>query len=279
MSTAVLDLVALPTVRKLSGRVLAVLGLNPSQFTLQGTNTYIVGTGRSRILLDTGEGAEGYQELLLDTLQNAGVTSISHILCTHRHHDHIGGIEQVRNVVSKLGQNPSTLHIHKRITHCDEPRYLEYFKPIQDGQIYETEGASLKAIYTPGHTDDHVSFTLSEEAAVFTGDCVLGQGSAIFSNLSLLMASLETLKGLMPQKLYPGHGPSIEHGAVAKISEYLEHRRQREAHILHVMGGDLSGKPYWTLDDISKAHIQRVSSLHHACSKSVCQTPSRETLF
>lgn len=50
--------------------------------------------------------------------------------------------------------------------HDPDPDQLD----IKDGQEFAVEGVTLKAVFTPGHTTDHMAFVFKEEDSMFTGD-------------------------------------------------------------------------------------------------------------
>ncbi|OMJ08974.1 Beta-lactamase-like protein 2 [Smittium culicis] len=84
---------------QLSNLIWQVNAHNPGPFTLMGTNTFIVGTGKHRVLIDTGDGMqptyfEELRSVLRDKMDDA---RISTILITHHHADHTGGISQLVN--------------------------------------------------------------------------------------------------------------------------------------------------------------------------------------
>mmetsp|Transcript_11704 Transcript_11704/g.22264 ORF Transcript_11704/g.22264 Transcript_11704/m.22264 type:complete len:339 (-) Transcript_11704:278-1294(-) len=223
--------------QRLSPLVVSVLGMNPGKHTLAGTNTYLIGTGPKRILLDTGEGKKEYTQNLVEALKANNITGIQEILVTHWHHDHVGGISSILSLfpdqtipVSKLTKIPDS--IRKTPVPCtvEDVEYNE----IKDSMVFTTPGATLQAVYTPGHTDDHVSFFLQEENSIFSGDCILGVGTTIFTDLYLYMKSLETLKGFNPERIYPGHGPIIDDGA-KRIETYISHRNKRENQIVEAL--------------------------------------------
>ncbi|KAM3070118.1 hypothetical protein ACMFMG_003848 [Clarireedia jacksonii] len=79
-----------------------------------------------------------------------------------------------------------------------------------------------------------MTLILEEEDAMFTGDNVLGHGTAVFEDLTTYLGSLDRMKGLFRGKAYPGHGAVIEHGP-AKIEEYIKHRKERESQVIQVL--------------------------------------------
>ncbi|ERT02663.1 hypothetical protein HMPREF1624_00964 [Sporothrix schenckii ATCC 58251] len=232
------QLVALSEVERLSPACIRILGGNPGKFTLQGTNTYIVGTGRERLLIDTAEGVPAWADALERTLAQESAT-LSAAVITHWHPDHVGGISQVRKLVPGATIYQSQLE-SGRLGAAPGQEVLD----IVEGQAFYVEGATLRAVHTPGHTTDHMAFVLEEEGSLFAGDNVLGQGTAVFEDLAVYLQSLARMRALYsekrgtaaatPNRLYPGHGPVVEDGP-AKITEYIEHRQQREDQVVRLL--------------------------------------------
>ncbi|KAL7270762.1 hypothetical protein RUND412_006512 [Rhizina undulata] len=214
------SLPAIPAIERLSSTVIRVLGGNPGKFSLQGTNTYLVGTGNERLLIDTAQGFPAWIQSLSAVLADEKA-SISKVLCTHWHHDHVGGIKDV------LGISPPTTKVFK---HKPDAGQID----IEDGQEFSVEGATLKAVFTPGHTVDHMSFILAEENALFTGDNVLGHGTSVFEDLATYTNSLKRMLELKTARGYPGHGKVLE-DSQSKIQAYLTHRQRREDQIVAVL--------------------------------------------
>ena len=175
------ELPDIPQIDVLSPLVTVALGQNPSSFSLQGTNTYLVGRGPRKILIDSGEGRLEYLDTLEDAMRQCGCEAIEQIVITHWHHDHLGGVPSIQE---RFGPN---IPVRKFMPEDQEalsggegaidpysiwPR--EAFDPLHDGEEVRTEGATLRAIFTPGHANDHVALVLEEEGSMFTADNVLG---------------------------------------------------------------------------------------------------------
>lgn len=254
---------SLPDVDVWSERVTVALGQNPSLFTGPGTNTYLVGTGRRRLLLDPGEGKPSYLAVLERALERAGCEAIEAIVLTHGHPDHMGG---VRSVLDRFGELPIWKHPWPEYDH----RYDLPLLVLDDGATVRTEGATLRAVHTPGHAPDHLCFVLEEERALFSGDNVLGVGTTVIplssGDLGDYMASLERMLALAPIRIYPAHGPAIEDGS-GKIREYIAHRKQREAEILAQLGDT----PRSIGEIVAVVYAAYPASLHAAAAQSVGQ--------
>src|SRR5690348_9347389 len=135
----------LPDFARHSVRVATVLGHNPGPFTGPGTNTYIVGTGRRPLLLDAGAGVPVYEKLLPHALKAvSSALELERVVCTHAHADHIGGIPQVQR---RFG----AIEVLKQPWPGKDEIAGAPISAIGDGATVTIEGATLRAIHTPGH--------------------------------------------------------------------------------------------------------------------------------
>ncbi|KAL0568746.1 hypothetical protein V5O48_013234 [Marasmius crinis-equi] len=220
---------ALSSITRLSANVTRVLAQNPGKFTLQGTNTYLIGRQNPYTLIDTGEGKEEYIDMLEKALQenvsaqSAREPDISDIIISHWHGDHVGGLPSVLSMLRRLWENrnpespfkPPRLHklpipAGRQPTHeyFRLPSILESipsglfartssgdaFHELQDGQHLQLSSVPLQILYTPGHTTDSIAIYLPDDRALYTADTVLGQGTAVFEELGPYIASLRKMK-------------------------------------------------------------------------------------
>lgn len=158
-----------------------------------------------------------WAENLTKILKNRNI-DISHVLLTHWHGDHTGGVPDL------IAYNPE---FASRIYKNQPDRgQLE----IEDGQIFQAAGATIRAVFTPGHTVDHMCFVLEEENALFTGDNVLGHGYGVVEDLGTYMNSLSCMGDQNCAVGYPAHGIKIE-DLPLKIKQYIRQKEIRERQI------------------------------------------------
>jgi sulfur dioxygenase len=90
-----------------------------------------------------------------------------HAIDTHTHADHITALGDLRDAT-----HCTTIMGELSQAHCVSQH-------VREDEIVRVDGIELRALYTPGHTDESLSFVLNPSApqAVFTGDVLLIRGS------------------------------------------------------------------------------------------------------
>jgi glyoxylase-like metal-dependent hydrolase (beta-lactamase superfamily II) len=211
-----------------------IVAPNSGPYTGPGTNTWILDAGPVFVVIDPGPDDDAHLRALERRL--AGKT-VGAVLVSHSHPDHLPLAERFA-----------------RPHNASVRRYPE----LEDGDVVRAGNLSVTAVYTPGHSADHLCFLLADDRAIFTGDLVLGQGSSMVTfpegDVAAYLRSLDRLAALEPRVLFPGHWDPVT-DAMGKIAEYKAHRLEREAQILAEVrrgGGtaaDLTRRVYGDLEE------------------------------
>jgi glyoxylase-like metal-dependent hydrolase (beta-lactamase superfamily II) len=229
-------------------RAVRVLAPNPGPFTLEGTNTWVVGA-RPSVVIDPGPDDAGH---ILAVLEEA--EPVAAVLVTHRHPDHAPG---ARRLAEASGAP----------VHAFRPEDGE--RQLAPGGVVEAGDVHLRAIHTPGHTPDHLCFFVEGERLLFTGDTVLGRGTSVIDppegDMASYLRSLQVLRDLEPATIYPGHGPVV-FTPRGKLEYYLRHRAEREEQIMSA----LTGRPRRAEDMVPDIYGTEVSEeMHFAAARSL----------
>ena len=251
-----------------SAMITRVLAPNPGPFTFRGTGTYIVGRGGEVALIDPGPADGAHIEALKRALAGRRLT---HILITHTDNDHSPAAAPL-----KAWSGAKTYGFGPHGSGQDGALKLEEggdrdFVPdirIKDGDTITGDGFSFDCVFTPGHTSNHMCFALREEAALFTGDHVMGWSTTVVTppdgNMAQYMASLRKLLARNDQILWPTHGGPVL-SPQPFLAAYLAHRLEREAQILSALeqGRDTIAKM------VAEIYAAVDRSLHPAAARSV----------
>ncbi len=218
---------------------------NPGPFTYHGTNSYIVGNDVVAII-DPGPDDPEHFDAMVNALKGR---EVSHIFVSHTHADHSPLAKRLKETTGApvLAEGP---HRPARALHIGEQNPLDAsadhdFSPderLKHGEIVHGKDWSIEPVFTPGHTANHMAFSLVGQNVLFSADHVMAWATSIVAPpdgaMVDYMDSLETLLQRDEDVYFPGHG-----GRVVKAAKFVRalrtHRKMRERAVLErIRAGD-----------------------------------------
>ena len=273
-----------------------VIARNPSKFTYHGTGSYIVGgsePGSDVAVIDPGPLSDSHRAALSAALAGQRVTAI---LVTHCHSDHSplaawlhestgaptvafgphalshGWVEDdTPDKPDEDEQKAAAAAEAAGEAKVEESLDLDFDPDIRvvDGAVAARgDGWTVRAIYTPGHTSNHMCYWLEEQRALFTGDHIMGWSTTVITppdgDMRDYLASLQKVKELDPAVLWPTHGAPVT-DARPFIEAFVQHRLDREAGVLRVVRDGVTMIP----DMVRILYVGVNEKLYKAAGRSV----------
>jgi len=185
--------------------------------------------GDRALVVDPGDEAPR----ILAAIEEMGV-GVDGILLTHTHFDHVGAVAPLARAT---GAEVWVPEIERQVL-ADIMSYVPWpgFGPFESheaehtlagGERLDMAGFAIEVLFTPGHSPGHITFSLPEEEAVFSGD-VLFQGSVGRVDLPggdwpTLRESIRGLVDSLPAetRVYPGHMGLTTLGAESASNPFL----------------------------------------------------------
>lgn len=222
--------------------------MNPQiiTLTLKFVNVFLI-KGERSILIDTG--IPGSFDTISRAFRDNDIDpkSVSLIIVTHCHGDHIGDIARIKELTGarvaihrlegellKKGKNAEVrgadiigkiLAFMSRFISPDNLPGVEADILIDDELMLNDFGVEGRVIHTPGHTPGSVSVAL-DTGDIFTGDTLMkmsAKGKPRFTffivNMEDIKRSVSRILSLSPRRLYPAHGAPCDPGEVRKLVE------------------------------------------------------------
>lgn len=144
--------------------------------------------------------------------------TLTAILVTHRHFDHLLGVAALKEATGAtiyisekdaegLKSNLVSLSMTQRIALDPvEPDVL-----LHEGDTFEAAGIRFRVLETPGHTIGGVTFVCDDERCAFVGDTLFADGYGRYDlptgDFTALVHSIRNTLFALPDdyRLYPGH--------------------------------------------------------------------------